>query len=68
MQATENSRLQLCNPALLSHYKSDAEHKGAIVNNRCLNNDSGSKRGPIDCTATIGCTWDSDKERCNVKS
>ena len=36
------------------------------VNNRCLNNDSGSKRGPIDCTATIGCTW-TDKECINKK-
>jgi len=31
VRAIENARIQQCNPALLSHYKKDAEHKGAIV-------------------------------------
>ena len=30
-RATENSRLSLCNPALLLHYKEDSQAKGRIV-------------------------------------
>ena len=49
-------------------YRIGEKSKGKCKENSCPTNDFGIKRGQVDCTATIGCTWDSDKERCNVKS
>ncbi len=35
------------------------------VNNTCFKNAFGKKRGPLDCTATAGCTWHNSK--CTLK-
>jgi hypothetical protein len=37
------------------------------VINTCYENDFGYIRGPDDCRITMGCTWDSNKDKCDIK-
>jgi hypothetical protein len=37
------------------------------VNNTCYKNNLGNIRGQNDCTITMGCTWDSNKNKCVIK-